>query len=148
MNHNKELSTAQLLILGVVLSFVLAAVASAAPAYRGRFSLPYEVRWGQAVLPASEYLLRFVDVGTRVFVMIQDAKSGQDIALVAASSTRDATGPSALLLADDGGQLVVHSLRLHELGITFIYEPALLPSVRQVAAGQATHTLPVLAANE
>lgn len=33
------------------------------PSSGGQFSLPYEVRWGQAVLPASEYLVRFEDVG-------------------------------------------------------------------------------------
>jgi hypothetical protein len=68
MNLKKNLSTFQLLALGLLVSFLWAGVANAAPLYRGRFSLPYEVRWGQAVLPAGEYLLRFEDVQTRVFV--------------------------------------------------------------------------------
>ena len=148
MNLKKNLSAMQLLMLGLVVSFLWTSVASAAPVYRGKFTLPYEVRWGQTVLPAGDYRLRFVDIGTRVFAVIQDAKTSQDVALVAASSTDDAKGQSALLLANDGGQRVVHSFRLRELGMVFIYEPALVPSPREIEAAQTTYTLPVVATKE
>jgi hypothetical protein len=74
--------------------------------------LPYEVRWGQAVLPAGDYLLGFQDIGTRVFVLIRDAKSGKDIAFLAPLGNSDAKGTSALLIAGEGNHRVVHSLRL------------------------------------
>jgi len=145
MNLKKKLSTVQLLALGLLVSFLWAGVANAAPLYRGRLSLPYEVHWGQAVLPAGEYLLRFVDVQTRVFVVIRDAKSGKDVAYLAAVTNGQAKGRSALLIAEVGSQQVVHSLRLAELGEVFIYEPALARRAEDVREAHKVQTLPIVA---
>jgi len=101
MNLKKNLSTLQLLTLGLLVCFLWVGVANAAPLYRGRFSLPHQVRWGQAVLPAGEYLLKFADVQTRVFVVIQDAKSGKDVAYLTPVTKSEARGTSALLIAND-----------------------------------------------
>jgi hypothetical protein len=146
MNLKKKLSTVQLLTLGLLVSFLWASVANAAPLYRGRFSLPYEVRWGHVVLPAGEYLLRFVDIQTRVFVVIQDAKSGKEVAYLAPKTKSETQGKSALLIADKSNQRVVHSLRLAELGEVFIYEPALARGAENVREAQIVQTLPIVAA--
>ena len=146
MNLKKNLSTVQLLALGLLVSFLWASVANAAPRYRGRFSLPYEVHWGQAVLPAGEYLLRFEDVQTRVFVVIQDATSGKDVAYLAPKTKSEAQGKSALLILDKSNQRVVHSLRLAELGEVFIYEPALARGAGDVREAHKVQTLPIVAA--
>ena len=146
MNLKKKLSTVQLLTLGLLVSFLWASVANAAPRYRGRFSLPYEVRWGQAILPAGEYLLRFEDVKTRVFVVIQDAKSGKEVAYLAPKTTSEAQGKSALLIDDKSNQRVVHSLRLAELGEVFIYEPALARGAENVREAQIVQIQPIVAA--
>jgi len=146
MNLKKNLSTVQLLALGLLVSFLWASVANAAPRYRGRFSLPYEVRWGQAVLPAGEYLLRFEDVQTRVFVVIQDAKSGKEVAYLAPKTKSEAQGKSALLIADKSNQRVVHSLRVAELGEVFIYEPALVRGAKDVREAHNMQTVPIVVA--
>jgi hypothetical protein len=145
MNLKKNLSTLQLLTLGLLVSFLWVGVANAAPLYRGRFSLPHQVRWGQAVLPAGEYLVKFADVQTRVFVVIQDAKSGKDVAYLTPVTNGKAQGTSALLIANDGDQRVVHSLRLAELGEVFIFEPALARGVGDVREAHTMETLPLLA---
>ncbi len=74
MNHNKSFLTIQFLMLGLIICFLSAGVANAAPLYKGRFRLPNEVRWGHAVLPASDYQLNFEDIGTRAFVLIRQTK--------------------------------------------------------------------------
>jgi hypothetical protein len=145
MNLKKNLSTVQLLTLGLLSSFLWAGVANAAPLYRGRFTLPYEVRWGQAALPAGDYLLGFQDIGTRVFVQIWDAKSGKDIAFLAPLGNSEAQGTSALLITDEGNQRIVHSLRLAELGEVFIYEPALARGAKDVREARKMLTLPIMA---
>jgi hypothetical protein len=145
MNLKKNLSTVQLLMLGLMVSLLWAAVANAAPLYRGRFTLPYEVRWGQVVLPAGDYLLGFQDIGTRVFVLIRDAKSGKDIAFVAPLGNSDAKGTSALLIAGEGNHRVVHSLRLAELGEVFSYEPALARGPEDIREAHKMQTLPIMA---
>ena len=77
MKLKKGLSTVQLLTVGLLISLLCASVAQAAPLYRGKFTLPYAVRWGQAVLPAGEYQLKFRDLQSRVFVVIQDGKAAR-----------------------------------------------------------------------
>lgn len=133
--------------LGLLVSFFWASVANAAPVYRGQFSLPYRVRWGQAELPAGEYLLRFEDLKTRVFVVIQDAKSGKDVAYLAPVTTNEAHGTSALLITDEG-ERVVQSLRVAELGETFIYKPALGRETEDVREAHKVQTLPIVEAQK
>lgn len=143
MKLKQGLSTVHLLTLGLLITLLCASVAQAAPLYRGKFTLPYAVRWGQAVLPAGEYQLKLRDVQARVFVVIQDAKSGKEIAYLAPVTNSEVQGTSALLIANDGDQRVVHSLRLAELSKAFIFEPALARDARDF--GEA-HTIQILLA--
>ena len=145
MKLTKGLSTVQLLTVGLLISLLCASVAQAAPLYRGKFTLPYAVRWGQAVLPAGEYQLKFRDVQARVFVVIQDGKSGKDVAYLAPVTNSEAQGTSALLITDEGDQRVVHSLRLAELDEVFIFEPALARGVGDVREAHTMQTLPIVA---
>ena len=145
MRLMKGLSSVQRLTLGLLISLLCASVAQAAPLYRGKFTLPYPVRWGQAVLPAGEYQLKFRDVQTSVFVVLQDAKSGKDVAYLLPVTNSDAQGTSALLIAYDGDQRVVHSLRLAELNEAFIFEPALADGAKDVREAHTMQTLPVVA---
>jgi hypothetical protein len=145
MNLKKNLSTVHLLTLCLIISLLCAGMAQAAPLYRGKFTLPYAVRWGKTVLPAGEYRLRFEDVRTRAFVVIQEAKSGKDVAMLPAKSVSDVQGVSALLIADDGNQPVVQSLRLAELGQAFTYEPPRIHGTKGVEEAHRTQTLPIVA---
>ena len=145
MKLTKGLSTVQLLMLALLISLLCVSAAHAAPLYRGKFTLPYPVRWGQKLLPAGEYQLKFRDVQTSVFVVLQDAKSGKDVAYLLPVTNSDAQGTSALLIAYDGDQRVVHSLRLAELDEVFIFEPALARSVGDVREAHTMLSLPVVA---
>lgn len=145
MNRRRKLSTVQLLMLGLLMAPLWVGVAQAAPVYQGKFALPYAVRWGQAVLPAGEYLLRFVDVRTRVFVVIQEAKSHQDVALVAAMTVGETRGGSGLLIAEDGDLRVVQSLSLAELGQVFTYEPVITHRAKGIQEAYVTHVMPIVA---
>jgi len=145
MNRRSRLSTVQLLMLGLLMALLWVGVAQAAPVYQGKFALPYSVRWGQAVLPAGEYLLRFEDVRTHVFVVIQEAKSHQDVALVAAMTVGETRGGSGLLIAGDGNHRVVQSLSLAEVGQVFTYEPVITHRAKGVQERHVTHVMPIVA---
>jgi hypothetical protein len=67
-----------------------------------------------------------VDVETGAFVVIRDTKKGKDVAYLAPVMNSEAKDMSALLIANEGDQRIVHSLRLRDLGEVFIYEPALV----------------------
>jgi hypothetical protein len=143
MNRNKSFSTIQLLMLGLLISFLWADVANAAPLYKGRFTLPNEVRWGQTVLPAGDYQLKFQDIGTRAFVVIQNAKSGNEVAFPASLSNGDEKATSALFIAGEGNHRVVHSLRLAGFGEVFVYEPSPVAAARDVQKSEAMQTLTI-----
>ena len=77
MNRNKSFSTIQPLMFGLLICFLWAGVANAAPLYKGRFRLPNEVRWGQTVLPAGDYQLKFQNIGTQAQIRI--CKTGMEL---------------------------------------------------------------------
>jgi hypothetical protein len=81
------------------------------------------VPWGQAVLPAGEYVRRVVDVGRCVFVVIRDTKKGKNVAHLPPVMNSEAKDLNALLIANEGDQRIVPSLRLRDLGEVLIYEP-------------------------
>jgi hypothetical protein len=141
----KGLSTVQLLTLGLLIAFLCDSVVRAAPLYRVKFTLPYATRWGHAVLPAGEYRIRFQDVQAHVFMVLEDAKSGKDVAYLTPVTNSHAQGTSALLIANEGDQRVVHSLRLAELDEVFIFEPELARGARDVWQAQTMQTLSVVA---
>jgi hypothetical protein len=145
MKFRRNLSTVQLLTLGLLLALLSVGVAQAAPVYQGKFALPYAVRWGQAVLPAGEYRIRFEDIGRRVFVVIQEAESHKDVALVPALTVGETRSGSALLIAGEGKQRVVQSLSLAEFGQVFNYEPVIMHRTKGVQEAQTTQSLPIMA---
>jgi len=146
MNPTKSTSTLGLLTLGLLISLLWVGVAQAAPLYRGKFTLSHAVRWGQAVLPAGDYQLRFEDVSkSRVFVVIQDMKSHEDVAYLPAITAGEAQGDNVLLITKEGDQLVVQSLRLGKLGMAFTYEPT---RVRGTNGTEEAHTMQALPVTE
>ena len=122
-------------------------VAAAAPAaFQGKFKLSREVRWGKAVLPPGEYLLR-VEYGPKTLVTIGEAKSGKAIAFLvslASEGNKDRKEESALLIGTRDGRPTVHSLRLTELDVVLLFDPALAHG-RAVEEASKTQAVPVLA---
>jgi hypothetical protein len=114
--------------------------------FQGNFTLPYEVRWGKAVLPPGDYQLLLTN--NQTVLVIRDAKTYRHVAFepinIRASST---SGNSALLIGARGKQRVVHSVRIAELGEVFIYDPA-LARARGVEEARTTSPIPVLLAQQ
>ena len=123
-------------------------VAAAAPAaFQGIFKLSHEVRWGKAVLPAGEYLLRVEYSGTLILVTIGEAKSRKTIAFVttlASEGDKDAKEESALLNGIRNGQATVHSLKLNQLHTVLIFDPVLARD-RGIELAGRTPAVPVVA---
>src|ERR1700692_1527144 len=62
-------STTAKLILGVLIATcAFTAAANAQPSFEGKFTLPYEVQWNHAVLPAGEYSIRMDSKGSPAVV--------------------------------------------------------------------------------
>lgn len=97
--------------------------ASAQGQFQGKFTLPYEVRWGRATLPAGDYQLAFVDNTLGTLLAIRDAKTLRMVALEPVSDREDShQGASVLLVGTHGKQRIVYSLTIAELGESFVYQ--------------------------
>ena len=104
-------------------TYMFAGPANAQSNITGKFTLPYEARWGQAVLPPGDYQLTFVNNNAGTMLLIRDAKSLRGVAFESvANSEQSGEGPSALLIGTKGKQRVVYSLTITELGEAFVYE--------------------------
>jgi hypothetical protein len=113
--------------------------ANAQSQFRGKFTLPYTVQWGKAVLQPGEYLITFDQHG---MLVIRDAQSQRAVTFEPTNNREDSgEGGSALIIATRGEQHVVRSLRIAELGEAYVYSR---PSARKVE--EARHTVPVIVA--
>jgi hypothetical protein len=123
-----------------VLVLTLAAMgASPIPAHAqsaaGTFSLVHKARWGGAVLPPGDYAfsLNTQDSPARVTVRQAD---GSVIAMLLPQSISDdnLVGASSLVLHEEGGESVVSTLRLKNIGMALQFaSPKLAMPVAETA---------------
>jgi len=118
------------------------------PAYAGKFTLPYEVRWGKSVLPAGDYTITIKSTGTPMIAMIRSASGDAITNVVNGSVDTDAKGMNALLIKERGGQRIVHSLALNDLGVVLIYDPSLAHEKPLVQEARNVRAVPVISANK
>lgn len=149
MKLNNRINTTKIVLFATVLlaTCLSAGSARAQSAFQGKFTLQGETRWGYAALPAGSYSVT-LDCGTGVCIAaIRNAESGRTVAHVLSGTAENgANGETALLIGSHGAQRVVHSLRVAELGRTFVYEPALGRGVREEA--RRTQVVPVIVATK
>ena len=77
-------SAAVKMILGILIATcAFASAANAQPIFVGKVTLPYEVRWNHAVLPAGEYFIRMDSKAAHV--VLRSTSTGRLVASTAAS---------------------------------------------------------------
>ena len=144
MKRNGSFSFAKTLVLVVGALCLSAGLASAQSAMKGEFTLPSEIHWGRAVLPAGQY--SFDLTSTRAPEVIRVRGEGVNVMLMAqAVGDRPIPTDSALVLVRHGDSSVVRSLRLAPLGISLYYAPpkgeaAMVAQVPGVAQSVPVHT--------
>jgi hypothetical protein len=109
----------KVLILTIFVACLSAGLASAQD-YSGKFTLPFEVQWGSATLPAGEYSFRIDTAAAPYVAKIYGKDSG---VLILAKTFSNASAPerSELIIGRSEGKRTVHALCLRELGVVFSY---------------------------
>ena len=101
MNRISKRSAVMLAALLAATCLHVIVTAAAPAAFQGIFKLSHEVRWGKAVLPAGEYLLRVEYSGPATLVTIGEAKTGKTIDfLVSVASEGNKDGKRGECAAD------------------------------------------------
>jgi len=118
--------TGIVLFAGLLLATCVFADTANAQSLQGKFTLHHTARWGQATIPAGEYRFTLDPGAEPAMVVIYDANTGKRVAFVTSPiAETNAKGDSALLIGRRGNQREIYSLRLAELGETFVYDSEL-----------------------
>lgn len=106
------------LTLGMLVATLFASALSAqqaSPLFRGNFTLPYEVRWGKATLPAGDYSFLVSSANPRHLVTLRGEKQSWIIVPAATSACRSCED-SALIVLPRETRPTILALRLARVG--------------------------------
>ena len=123
-------------------TFAIAADAAKSPAFKGKFSLPYEVHWGAAVLPAGEYTIENTDPMRPQFMYV---RTEGNTYVVLAGATADFRGSASQLeLENIHGARFVKRLEVASSGTSYTFGIPKAYRNRAVEAKGPVETLGVM----
>jgi hypothetical protein len=131
-------------ILGLAALVICSSAALAnAEVVNGTFTLPFEARWGQAVLPPGNYSFSVDSSGSaRLVTSFEGETSKNEGAVLPQGYTDQQTlDRSELLLVNTGGNYAIRALRLAPVGITINFS---VPKAARQMIVQAPQRLPVM----
>lgn len=126
-----------------IATFALAAMcASAIPAaaqdvFRGSFTLPTEVRWQGATLPAGDYTFSMNSVATPARITLRGPNGGAFVSAIVADKDK-ISDRSALIIEHRGTMRVVRELYMAQIGLRLQYSVPKIPKEKLLAQGPAT----------
>jgi hypothetical protein len=101
----------------VALAVVLSAGLAKSQVVKGTFTLPVEVRWGGATLPAGDYTLRVDDISVPQLIRVEG--EGKSAFILAGSHDPFAiSNLSQLVLVETAHGYAVRSLEVGEVGVS------------------------------
>jgi hypothetical protein len=145
MKSIRRFSFAVVLTIGALGQFV--GLAHAQEPMHGKFTLPYEVRWEKAVVPAGDYGFSLQPMGPFEILSLQKISGGARYGffmMIHSSETARSTDLSKLVLVTKGDQRFVSSMQLANSGVTLDFavpdEP--VHSSKQIAQAEAATASP------
>ena len=137
-------------ILTIVAIALIAACVSATPAaaqgvFHGNFTLPNDVRWGDAMLPAGDYTFSLQSSGLPAQIILRGPNGGAFI-VTSATNRRDSGDSSNLTVERRGGTRFVSEMYLADLQLHLRYQAPALPKNERLLAQGPVSTEQVLIA--
>ena len=130
MKSTRSLKSVRILLLAVLAAGLSASLVSAQE-YEGKFTLPFEARWGGAVLPAGDYSFS-LDRGH--IALVRQGRRGVAFIATSKATRGEVAGSSALIAVASAGSYRIRALRLAEAGVVLEYMPP--KAERQILAQQ------------
>lgn len=148
IKHATQYPSSLRLLLGVlVATFVFTAAASAQPSFAGKFRLPYEVQWGQAVLPAGDYVIRMDSTASLAKISPANG-SGAGVFTMPPVVEDSHSAGTYLTITNQGNGRRVRSLNLPELGKVIVFAPLTKSEREAYAKAGQVNTVPVVTAKK
>jgi hypothetical protein len=134
-NFSRILAITAIALIAVCAS---ATSASAQGAFKGTFTLPDDVKWANATLPAGDYSFMLQSAAVPYRIVLQGPTGGAFI-LTAASDKRDDGDSSRLTVERRGATRFVSDIYLADLGLHLYYQaPSIPKGERMLAQGPAS----------
>lgn len=142
------MSSKRSLVMASILAGTVAgslAETASAQVVRGKFRLPYDVRWGLTVLPAGEYSISVPSVSLPASIY---SATGKHVAFLPFTSIDPAIDgrPTSLLITRFENERVVRVFNWREGGRAFVYRPFTKAERARLAKSGETETVPILMA--
>ena len=106
--------------IGLVAACALASTASAQNAFRGTFTLPSDVQWGSAKLPAGDYNISMKSAGVPALIVLEGPNGGTYV-VTSSTSKSDVEAPSCLRIEQRGDTQFVREIYLAPLQLRLHY---------------------------
>ena len=124
--------------LGLIAVCASASAASAQSIFKGKFTLPENVQWGNASLPAGDYTFSLKSASVPAQIFLQGPNGGAFI-MTGSIDKRDEGESSNLTIERRGESHFVHTMYLADLGLELRYRvPSIPKNERQLAQGPAS----------
>jgi len=145
MERNQRVTGTALLVVALLTSLCFVGTARAqgqSPAYVGKFTLTYQIHWGESVLQPGNYTITIKSTGDPIIALIRKADGDAVTHVISGARSGNTKGENALLIKEKNGELSVYSLALADLGMVLIYDPTLARKPVQEAG--VSHNVPVM----
>jgi hypothetical protein len=146
-SNNTRLSIAAKLILGVLFATgAFTATANAQTSFEGKFTLPYEVKWNHAVLPAGEYFIQVDAIGMPT--VLHSTSSGTSVNTNSPIVADLEKGAARLTVTIQGNERRVRSVNLPQIYKSLIFEPLTKMEREMFAKAGKIDAVPVITARK
>jgi hypothetical protein len=145
-NSTRHSATAKV-ILGVLFATcVFTAAVNAQPSFEGKFTLPYEVQWNHAVLPAGEYSIEVDAKGMPA--VVHSTRTGNSAYTTAPIPADLEKGAACLTVTIQGNERRVRSVNLPQIGKSLVFEPLTAKEREMFSKAGQIDSVPVITAQK
>jgi len=137
---------AKLFAAVVLATCVFTVAANAQPSFEGKFTLPYEVHWNRAVLPAGEYSIQVDAKGMPT--VVHSTSTGKSVNTNPPILADLEKGAARLTVTIRGNERRVRSMNLPEIGKSLIFEPLTATEREMFAKAGQIDAVPVVIARK
>ncbi len=145
-NTTPKLTTVKLLLGVLMATCVFTAAASAQPSFEGKFTLPYEVHWNHAVLPAGEYAIQVDSKGSPT--LLRSTSGGESAYTSVPIIANREKGAACLTVTIRGNERRVRSVNLPQIGMSLIFDPLTKTEREMFAKAGQLISVPVVTAQK
>ena len=121
MNTNRSLRLVKFAVLALLTACIGASLGNA-QTVAGKFNLPFEVRWGQAVLPPGNYSFTLNSTSDLpAYTVVVRGEDRTASMITSPMVDNDFSGKSMLIVERHGERCMVRALRLPAVGLVIKY---------------------------